>query len=421
MSRPPAPDRRPIWLLAGLSLVLAALFAAGLLLARPARAQDLGLEISKTLRGSQQVKVGQLLEFSIRITNTGSLAITQLDLVDEFVAAIVAPSGVGPYAKPGDPALSDTSPYSYDGAETISWSLLGGGRTLAPGAATEVIVRLRAVHPTSDLQTVNRARIARAVRSDGQSGGGGGAAVPARSDGARLPMTKSLGAPAPVRAGLPITFTIVITNDSLADIVTLPLRDVFNPAALRFESADPPPLSVDSVGGVLSWGDLLATSGRSVLRPGEAIRVETRYTALRDITDAVNTAEVSGAQDEYGNAVRPRQAQAPIRIVGPDETAPAGAVPTDAPTETPTPFATAGPRLTAIAGRTATAAAQPSATATATAPAIATLEATAAPATAVVPASLPNTGAVAGAPPAWPWLALALLGAGALLARRARP
>lgn len=387
---------------AGLLIALG-LLALGLLASRPARAQDLGLEISKTLRGGAEVQVGQVLEFSIRITNTGSLPLTALDLEDQFVSSIVAPVGSGPFAKPGDPPLSDTTPYNYDGAETITWSLLSGGATLDPGQAIEVIVRLRAVHPTADLQTVNRARIARAIRSNGGSSGGGQAAVPAQPAGARLPMSKSQDGLYPVAAGLPITYTIVITNDSLVDIVSLPLRDAFNPAALRFVSASPPPDTADQVGGALAWADLLASTGRGRLAPGESITVQTAYVALREITAAVNTAEVSGAKDEYGNAVNPRQAQVPIRIVGPGA---GDAAPTRAPTATPTPFATAGPRLTEIAGRTATAAAQAAPTVTPTAPA------TAAPATAtaVIPASLPNTGDAGPRPLLWLLVGLALIG-----------
>ncbi len=409
------PARLTAPLAAGLLAALAlTLLAAGLLSTHSASAQSLGLEITKTLSGGSEVQVGQILEFTIRVTNTGSLPLTDLDIVDEFVGSVVAPVGSGPFAKPGDPPLSDTAPFSYDGAETITWSLLGGGKTLGPGELLAVIVRLRAAHPTADLQTVNRARIVRAIRSDASSAGGGSAEVPARPDGARLPISKSMGAPSPVLAGLPITFTITITNESLIDIVSLPLRDVFNPAALRFESANPPPDSADPVGGELAWDDLLATTGRASLAPGESITVQTLYTALRDISEAVNRAEVAGAKDEYGNAVQPRQAQVPIRVVGPAETPRPAAPRPAAPTATPTPLATAGPRLTEIAGRTATTAAQASATAapTDTAAAAATAEATP-----VVPATLPNTGGGDASPLIWLVLGLAMLG-GALALRR---
>lgn len=444
MSRTDVAAPRVIWLtLGGALLACLVLFAAGLLLTPPTQAQDLGLAISKTLRGSEVVQIGQVLEFSIRITNTGTLTVTEIDLVDEFVGAIVAPSGVGPFSRPGDPPLSDTAPYNYDGAETISWALLGGAAELPPGESLEVIVRLRAIRPTDSLQTVNFARIERAVRSDGQTSGGGSASAPARPNGARLPMSKTLGAPAPVASGLPITFTIVITNDSLVDIVSLPLRDVYNPAALRFESAQPPPLSVDQVGGVLVWDDLLTITGRRALAPGESLTVVTVYTALRDITSAVNTAEVRGARDEYDNAVEPAQAQAPIRIVGPtatatataSATATATAAPTEAPTDEPS-----RPRPSATAPATATIAATAALTATVEAP-TATLEQpsataeqpsataeqpTAAPAGgqaggqagASAPTRLPRTGVAGAGWGLWAALGLALVVAGALWRRR---
>lgn len=401
---------------------IVALMTLGIGEMRPVHAQDLSLEITKTLRGGEVVQVGQILEFVIEITNAGDVAIVELELVDEFVSAIVAPVGVGPFAEPGDPPLSDTQPFVYDGNATITWQLLGGGERLEPGESLQVVVRLRAIRPSAELQTVNRARIERAIADDGRSGGGGSTSSPARPEGARLPMSKTLGVPAPVAAGLPMTFTIEIRNDSLVDITNLPLRDVYNPAAIGFVSADPPPLSVDAAAGVLVWDDLLAISGRGVLRPGETIRVTTEYIALRDIDAAVNTAEVSGARDRYGNAVAPRQAQAPIRIVGPDETPTAPAEegprptsrprPSATPTNTPLPTNTPAPRRTVVIVQTATS------TATAAPAGVAPTEV--AP-TAVVPTSLPNTGAPGGGA----WLALAaiigmLLGGAYVLRRRGR-
>lgn len=401
--------RRTLVIATAMAMLVIALFALGMR-SRPVNAQDLGLAITKELAGGQVVQVGQILEFTIRITNTGSLPLVELELVDQFVGSIVAPSGLGPFAKPGDPPLSDTQPFSYDGAETIRWNLLGNGQRLEPGQSLAVVVRLRAVRPTADLQTVNRARVERAVRSDGQQEGGGGAEVPARPEGARLPMTKSLGVPAPVQAGLPITFTIIITNDGAADLLTLPLRDQFNPAALRFERAEPPPDGVDQAGGVLEWSDLLVITGRGRLGPGESLTVVTVYTALRDIESAVNVAEVSGARDEFGNALEARRAEAPIRIVDDATATPAEPEPTRRPraTATATPVATATPTATtSVVTPTAVSEAN-----TPTAEALAT-------ATVVVPASLPATGD----PPSPGWellLAAVLLAAAGVygLARR---
>jgi uncharacterized repeat protein (TIGR01451 family) len=433
------PSTRTSWrfvALFGLSIfAVLLLLAIGLSNPRHINAQDLGLEITKTLQGGSQVQVGAILEFTIRVRNTGNLPLTSLQVVDEFVGSIVAPVGTGPYARPGDPPLSNTTPYTYDGNQTIVWDLLGNGQQLAPGETLEIVVRLRAIRPTSDLQVVNRARIERAIRSDGQQEGGGSAEAPAQPSGARMPMTKSLGVPVPVRVGLPITFTIVITNDGAIDITDLPLRDIYNPAALRFVSASPPPTLVDEPSGLLEWSDLLDITGRSALRPGESIEVQTVYIALQNVRQAVNQAVVSGARDEYNNTLEDSRAEVPIFIVGPEvtATAEATAVPEEEEDEEeeerPTRTATATASIAATATETATATATLEATATATleATATATLVATVA-GGAATPASLPNTGTLpvslprTAAPPSFNgWLimlGLLVLVCGVVAARR---
>jgi uncharacterized repeat protein (TIGR01451 family) len=404
---------RVVALFASALFVALMLIALGLSVPRPANAQDLGLEISKTLSGGSQVQVGQILEFTIRVRNTGDLPLTSLQVVDEFVGEIVAPVGTGPYARPGDPPLSNTTPYTYDGNQTITWDLLGGGQQLAPGETLEIVVRLRAIRPTSDLQVVNRARIERAIRSDGQQSGGGSAEVPAQPAGARMPMTKSLGVPVPVRVGLPITFTIVITNDGAIDITDLPLRDIYNPAALQFVSASPPPSSVNEPSGLLEWADLLDITGRTALRPGESIQVRTVYIALQNVRQSVNQAEVSGARDEYGNTLEASRAEVPIFIVGPEETATATAtseataVPQEEEEEEEErPTRTAPAVNTATTGATATATSEqitPSATSTTyleTATSVITSTAVAGgSAGGATPVSLPNTGTLPAALP----------------------
>jgi hypothetical protein len=413
----------------------------------PVAAQDLGLEISKTLEGGSTVQVGQILEFTIRITNTGTLSITELQVVDDFEADIVAPSGEGAFAEPADPPLSDTTPYVYDGASQITWDLFAGADELGPGESIAIVVRLRAVRPTSDLTVVNRARIEAAVRSDGQSGGGGEAEVPAKPEGAKLPFTKSLGVPGPVQAGLPITFTLAVTNDGIIDITDLPMRDIYNPAALDYLSADPPPTSVDEAAGVVRWQNLVQSAGLETLEPGATIEVEIVFRALRDIRETTNRAEVSGAKDEYGNSIEAQQAEVPIQIV--DDPQPTAA-PTGSPqvTNTATTLNTSTPeeaeeeeereeekRPTSGPTQTATGVptfvgSVPSVTASANVPtpvvvtntseASVTATATSAPTlVAGIPAALPETSATAKGFPLWlPLVALLLLGSALLLRRR---
>jgi uncharacterized repeat protein (TIGR01451 family) len=212
----------------------------------------------------------------------------------------------------------------------------------------------------------------------------------------------------PVRVGLPITFTIVITNDGVIDITDLPLRDIYNPAALQFVSASPPPSSINEPSGLLEWSDLLDITGRTALRPGESIQVRTVYIALQNVRQAVNQAEVSGARDEYGNTLEASRAEVPIFIVGPEETVTATAtleattVPQEEEEEEERrPTRTASAVNTATAAATATATSEqstPSATATTdleTATSIITSTAVAGGSTdGATPISLPNTGAL---------------------------
>jgi LPXTG-motif cell wall-anchored protein len=434
MNRAHRPLALTFWFAAG--MVIAALLLLFGMRSTPVAAQDLGLEISKTLAGSSTVQVGQILEFTIRITNTGTLSITELQVVDDFEADIVAPSGMGEFARADDPPLSDTEPYVFDGASTIRWDLFGGLDELGPGESVAIVVRLRAVRPTSDLTVVNRARIEAAVRSDGQSSGGGEAEVPARPEGATLPFTKSLGVPGPVQAGLPITFTLTVINDGLIDIPELPMRDIYNPAALAYLRADPPPTAVDEAAGVVRWQNLVASAGLEALGPGETITVEIVFRALRDIRETTNRAEVSGAKDEYGNAIEAQQAEVPIQIV--DDGQPT-AVATSSPQPTTTALATrtpedeeeeegrrtAGPTATATAvptfvgiGSSVTPTAEASATIAASATVAASATATTMPAGGI-PVSLPNTGASTAGLPLWlPFLALLLLSGAVLIRRR---
>ncbi|NJP04605.1 MAG: hypothetical protein HC837_02710 [Chloroflexaceae bacterium] len=176
-----------------------------------------------------------------------------------------------------------------------------------------------------------------------------------------------------------MTFTLTLRNEGLVDVDSIPLQDVSNPAILGFVRAVPPPSSVDVNNGTLEWSDLLATTGRESLPPGEAIEVTTVYRALEDVDASVNQAEVSGARDRYGNALAPSLDDEPIRIIpAPSD---ATATPTNvtatatAATATTTATQTVAPATattgmtdtTTTATRTSTASATATDTATATA------------------------------------------------------
>ncbi len=388
----------------GLMLVLGMVLVSGVLHfgSRPTQAQALGLEIRKTLQGSSQVQVGQLLEFTIDIRNTGALTLTRLVVVDEFVSTIVAPSGVGEFAEPNDPPLADP-PASFDGNATIRWENAlsdAPGGVLPPGETLTLRVRLRAYRPTSDLQIVNRARIEEAIREDGSDLGQREAeSVGAEIGGANAPVEKRIAATQPVQVGQEVPYVISVRNAGLVDLESVPISDFYDPSVLQFLRSVPQPSSVNETQGVLEWDDLLAAAGVDRLRPGESIEITTVYLALRPIDRSINQVQTRNVRDRYENEVEAERAEAPIQIVPAQQTATATSVITATAT---TPTATATSSITDTATATATSTATPRAgggggggsrrRATSTPQATATTEATAtATATAVTATSLAFT------------------------------
>jgi uncharacterized repeat protein (TIGR01451 family) len=412
--------------LAALALGFCYALAPAPLAAAPApQAGTLALELTKTLQGSDVVRVGQVLTFTIRLRNTGTISITHIPLLDEYDAGVLRLERTNPLS-----TTSIVTPAAGLGA--ITWTDLPTatvGGPLPPGQSFEVVTVFRAIAPRE--VTVNRARAGTLLGWGGASGAGGSAEDQGRAEGGRLLVDKGLAPGQTPRSGAPITFTIAITNDGAADVVRVPLRDTYSTTHLLFWRAEPPPSAMDPVAGRLEWGDLLPGLGLSRLRPGQVVTVTTVFTALRSIDGAVvNRAEAFGVRDEFGNEVAaPRRADVPIRILpGPAEATPRPATttptprperPRERPTDTPEPTPTATPvaPVTDTTGLTDTAAISETGPVSGTAGA-APVSDTAG--LAPTPAALPRTGAPRDTD-GWALAALALLAAGvlaALLARR---
>lgn len=394
--------RRHLFASIGLALLLLALFY---LLAvhgvRPAQAQGtLRLEIKKTLEGSDVVRVGQYLTFTIRITNTGTISIAQLPLFDNYEAQYLR-------------LESTTPPPTASSPGSITWTNLPTATLsgpLPPGQSISIVTVFRVIAASNNV-TVNAARTGTLLGVGGQSGAGGGDQDGGTTVGGRVIVQKGLAPGVTPVSGMPLTFTITIVNDGAADIVRLPLQDTYLTEYLQFWRASPRPSSVDAAAGELRWDDLLPVMGLTRLRPGQTISVTTVFTALKSVDGVVvNRAGAVGVHDEFGNEVEaPRQTEIPIRILpGPGEaTATPKARPRDdKPSEQPTPTAAATPtEIVATAVVTATAVSTETA-------GLAPTAVTETPAT--VPQSLPRTGESAGALDGWPLAGLALLLAGAL-------
>lgn len=386
--------------------------------APPAQVGTLSMEISKRLQGSEVIQVGQELTFTIRITNTGTISITTLPLIDEYESSILQ-------LERTDPLSSTNIVTPATGGGLITWSDLTTDTVfgpLNPGQSIEIITVFRAVAPR--VATVNRARIGAAVGFGGEQYAGEGRSSSGDAIGGQVIVRKEVVTDTVAASGLPLTFTITISNDGAADLTRIPLRDTFDPTYLAFASAVPTPTitSTSSITeSVLEWDDVLPGLGLTRLRPGEVITVTTVFTALRSVDAAfINRADAVGVRDEFDDEVQaPRQAEVPIRIIpGPAEA-----------TRTPTPTATSTPTATPTPAppeepqpRPTDVPATPTETPTPTVEAItatATAESTESTATPTVPApaTLPRTGGSDGI--LWAVAAVALV-LGAALALRSK-
>jgi LPXTG-motif cell wall-anchored protein len=375
-----------------------------------AQTGTLSMEISKRLQGSDVIQVGQELTFTIRITNTGTISITTLPLIDEYESSILQLERTIP--------LSSTNIVTpATGGGLIIWSDLTTDTVfgpLNPGQSIEIITVFRAIAPR--VATVNRARIGAAVGFGGQEYAGDERSSTGDAIGGQVIVRKELVTDTVAASGLPLTFTITISNDGAADLTRIPLRDTFDLTYLQFASAIPTPTLTSTATiteGVLEWDNVLTGLGLTRLRPGEIITVTTVFTALRSVEAAfINRAEASGVRDEFDDDVQaPRQAEVPIRIIP----GPAEATPTSTPTPTPVPREEPQPRDTPVPA-TPTATPTPTVENTATAtPEVAGIAATP---TVAAPATLPRTG---GSDHIIWTVIVALLLAGAALALRFRP
>jgi LPXTG-motif cell wall-anchored protein len=379
-----------------------------------AQTGTLSMEISKRLQGSDVIQVGQELTFTIRITNTGTISITTLPLIDEYESSILQLERTIP--------LSSTNIVTpATGGGLITWSDLTTDTVfgpLNPGQSIEIITVFRAIAPR--VATVNRARIGAAVGFGGQEYAGDERSSTGDAIGGQVIVRKELVTDTVAASGLPLTFTITISNDGAADLTRIPLRDTFDLTYLQFASAIPTPTLTSTATiteGVLEWDNVLTGLGLTRLRPGEIITVTTVFTALRSVEAAfINRAEASGVRDEFDDDVQaPRQAEVPIRIIP----GPAEATPTSTPTPTPVPREEPQPRDTPVpATPTETPTQTPSPTVETTATPTPEATGIAATPTVTAPATLPRTG---GSDHIIWTVIVALLLAGAALALRFRP
>ena len=358
-------------LASGLLILLASWFAIV-----PTQAQEPVISVDKRLgRANPVVGVGEYLTFTIEIVNQSAFTVTTLPLSDDFNNGVLA------YVD------ASVAPDSVDvGAGQLEWNdLTTTFGDLAPGQMVMVIVGFIAEHPSPTV--VNYAEVHDALGDQGSLPGGNDDSREGESIGGAAPVDKQLIGDVIPEIGMPLTFTISITNDGFTTMTVVPLLEDYDPAFLQFSFAQPPPDTMDEVSGELNWSDLTIPLGD--VGPHQAISITAVFTALAPIDVTSNIASVYAAKDWYDNDVAGGSDLVPITIID------------GAQQQTATPSASATPEATATVEATATPSSGGGGGATTTPQATATAAATRE--TAV---QMPETGIPPTAPSLWPTLLL---------------
>ncbi len=279
-------------------LLMATLFTL-LTLAPPTLAQN-AITITKQLnRTSNVVQVGEVLSFTIAVTNNSVFSLTSVTLVDTYDQSVMAFARAIP---PPNSLNTVTGVITWDNVVAPSLPL---------GQGITVTVIFTVEHPKP--ATVNFVR--------GQDIISGGTSLSQTAENSKT--NEAIGGAAPVlkvmypqtatpQIGLPITFAHIITNDGLAIMTVLPLTDVYNATYLDFNYAIPTP-TVISPPGTLVWTDLTTYFGD--LAPFQSVVVTTVFTATTQVISTVNSAGTGGARDIFNNDLTAGLAQVPIIII----------------------------------------------------------------------------------------------------------
>jgi len=125
------------------------------------------------------------------------------------------------------------------------------------------------------------------------------------------------GADGILTVGQTITVTVLTQNSGETPLVSLPLRLTYAADRLHLLAAAPAP--ADFVPGEAEWHDLI---GQGVLPPEDSIGVQLAFRVLRSTTDlpdrlTSSRAQVSDAQDIYGQRAASVESSLPLRLTAP--------------------------------------------------------------------------------------------------------
>ncbi|HXV98995.1 MAG TPA: hypothetical protein VEC93_11285, partial [Anaerolineae bacterium] len=197
--------------------------------------------LTKTLnRPTNVVRVGEVLTFTIALTNNSAFTLTGVTLIDTYDNTTLGYAGA-------IPPESSVNP----GAGIVTWNNVAVP-PIPPGQSIIVTVVFTAEHPRTAI--VNAVRAQDIIHQSGQLTFTTETSQTQDAIGGSAPVVKFLAPGATPQAGLPVTFTHIITNDGAALMTYLPLTDTYDPTYLDFLFAIPTP-TITNPPGLLVWDD----------------------------------------------------------------------------------------------------------------------------------------------------------------------
>jgi len=248
-----------------------------------------GLEVNKTTIDPEDrlTYTGEMVIFTVNITNTGSTALENVSLIDEYdpdkleyVNASIPPDGVD----------------EINGE--ITWIDLCGGSLLLPNASIVLNITFTALEKTGVNATENNATTVDAKLEGLEVYINGSDTDWVQIMEPALLVNKTCISHPMGYAYVDeiVVFNITLTNSGDTPIIELPLRDTYDPSYLEYVSATPTPDTINETTGVLEWVDL--TDGGQ-LGIGEFTSVQLVFNAVNwTAVPTVNTAMVINAYVE---------------------------------------------------------------------------------------------------------------------------
>ena len=247
----------------------------------PASGAAIKLEKTLVTPSDGQAKIGETVEYHIHVTNTGSVTLNPVQVVDTFPSASLTFVG------------ASVAPTSTTPAGTLTWSTIG---SLAAGASADITLTFTAKAAANP--AVNSATATGTPPSGPVATSTGSANVILTNPG--LTLTKTLVGPTPpANKGDNVVFTIRAANTGNTKIAApLDLEDTYSASLFDFVSAVPAPVSTGS--GTILWTDITGGAG---LNAGSFVDITVTLKVRGAANPAVNNCASYYAADVYGDPV----------------------------------------------------------------------------------------------------------------------